>query len=283
MATFLAQAVIVTACFVVALSQSLPSATDSPSQPKKKRQVDVLGLLTFGITMASFLVLVDRGSKDQPLPVVVTLAVMTAAFATAFLLIESYWATAPLIPLSLLKQGGAGFYFAVQILLLVAHFGMLTNLAPYFTHTENATNTVAALHFLPAPFGNAIGALVGGRLINKSKRYKLLSIVAVLLLVASFIAMLLRWHGRISIWESLYIFPAGFAVGLLASTQFVGVSSAVGKEQVATILSMFFLSGQIGIMIGASGSSALLHRVFRDTLVRKLAGKTDGKQVSVSN
>ncbi|KAL8709499.1 MAG: hypothetical protein Q9220_005741 [cf. Caloplaca sp. 1 TL-2023] len=167
--TFLAQAVIVAVLFIVALSQSLPSDADSPSKPskKKKRQLDVPGLLTFALTMAAFLLLVDRGSKDQPLHVVIILSVMTAAFAIAFLLIEKFWATSPLIPLSLLKEGGAGFNFAVQILVLVAQFGMLSNLASYFTRTENATNAVAALHILPAPFGNAIGALVGGKLISK--------------------------------------------------------------------------------------------------------------------
>ncbi|KAL8954453.1 MAG: hypothetical protein Q9183_007112, partial [Haloplaca sp. 2 TL-2023] len=147
---------------------------------------------------------------------------------------------------------------------------LVSNIASYFVRTENASNSIAALHITPAPVGNAIGAIVGGALIHRTKRYKLLSVIASSLCTASFILILLRWHGRISIWESLYPFPAALGVGLLNSTQFVGVSAAVEKPLLAKTISVFFLSQQIGMIIGAGGSSALLRRVFKDELVKKL-------------
>ena len=83
-------------------------------------------------------------------------------------------------------------------------------------------------------------------------------------------------------WESLYIFSASFAVGLLNSSQFIGLSAAVEKSRLATTISIFYLSQQLGMMIGASGSSALLRTAFRDALSMNLRDRVDSSRVSSS-
>ena len=40
-------------------------------------------------------------------------------------------------------------------------------MATFFARTENASNTVAALHIAAAPVGNAIGAILGGHMISR--------------------------------------------------------------------------------------------------------------------
>lgn len=91
---------------------------------------------------------------------------------------------------------------------------------------------------------------------------------------------MLRWRGRISIWESLEILPASLGVGLLNSSQFIGLSAAVEKSHLATAISIFFLSQQIGMMVGTSASAALLRHGFRNALVRKLTDWPDRTNVS---
>lgn len=108
--------------------------------------------------------------------------------------------------------------------------------------------------------------------LDRTKRYKTLSILASTISTASFVAILLRWRGRIEIWESLYLSPAALAIGLLNSSQFVALSAAVEKEHLATIISTYFLSLQLGILIGASASASLLRVVFGTTLAG-LVGK----------
>ena len=80
-------------------------------------------------------------------------------------------------------------------------------------------------------------------------------------------------------WESLYIFPASFGVGLLNSSQFVGVSATVEKSQLATTISIFFLSQQMGLMTGASGSGALLQKTFRNVLEKRLGDSAQESEV----
>ena len=82
-------------------------------------------------------------------------------------------------------------------------------------------------------------------------------------------------------WESLYIFPASFGVGLLNSSNFVAVSAAVERPQLATTISIFFLSQQLGMMIGASGSGALLQRAFRNALTKSLGDSAERREVSI--
>ena len=92
--------------------------------------------------------------------------------------------------------------------------------------------------------------------------------------------MILRWRGQINVWESLYIFPASLAVGLFNSSQFMGPSTTVKKGYLATNISIFFLSQQIGMMIGAGASSALLRSTFRDASVKQLGDGVASSQVS---
>lgn len=115
----------------------------------------------------------------------------------------------------------------------------------------------------------------------RTKRYKVMSIIAAAISITSLIVILLRWHGRINVWESLYIFPVSLGVGLLNSSQFIGLSAAVEKSQLATTITVFFLSQQIGLMIGASASSALLRSAFRNALEKALRDRNDSSSVSV--
>ncbi len=105
-------------CLVVAIWQSLPQA----NKASQKRRLDGLGLVTFVFVLSSFLLLVDIGGRDRDLniPVISGLAVVFAVSAISFVLIEHHWATQPMIPPSLVKQGGVWAYLAMQVFLLCA-------------------------------------------------------------------------------------------------------------------------------------------------------------------
>ncbi|KAK0513525.1 hypothetical protein JMJ35_004511 [Cladonia borealis] len=276
--SFLGQIPITLLCLVVAMWQSLPGANEG----NKKRRLDGLGLVTFAFMLTSFVLLVDFGGKDN-VPVISVLAVAFAFSAISFVLVERYWAVQPMIPPSLVKQSGVWAYCIVQLFLLCAMVTILSNMAAFFARTENASNTVAALHITVAPVGNAIGAILGGHIISRTKRYKVVSIMAATTGVLSFFLILFRWRGPINTWESLYIFPASFGVGLLNSSQFVAISASVEKPQLATTISIFFLSQQMGMMIGASGSGALLQRTFRNALEKTLGDHAGMSEVSICN
>ena len=74
----------------------------------------------------AFLVLLDLGVRigTTKHPLVISSAVGFVVFGVAFILIEAYWATQPIIPLSLIKKRAVGFQYLVQILNMSAQFSV---------------------------------------------------------------------------------------------------------------------------------------------------------------
>ncbi|MCJ1350951.1 MAG: hypothetical protein MMC33_000933 [Icmadophila ericetorum] len=247
---------------------------------KKKRSVDYPGLILFAAMLTGFLLTLDfagQGVSIKATAMIVTL-VLFAASTIAFFLTEIYFVEKPLIPFSLLRNKGLGVQLLIQILLLNSQFSILSNLGTYFVRTENASNSIAALHIVPVAIGNAIGALIAGRVIKRTKRYKGISIAALAFCSLGYLVIALRWHGHINIWESLYVFGTSFGVGAVNSAQFVSLSAAAPKDRMATAVSLFFLSQQVGMMIGASSSSSLLQYVFEMKLSEGLEGVGPDKE-----
>ena len=129
--SFLAQVPIVFVCFIAAASQSLAPPDDQKSTAGNERKLDVLGLLAFALSMSSLLALVERGSNEDNVthdPITIALAVSFVVFALALVLVETCWATNPVIPPALLRRTWVGAFCAVQVLLFVAQFGVITRL-----------------------------------------------------------------------------------------------------------------------------------------------------------
>lgn len=93
---------------------------------RKKRTLDVLGLIALAMTMLSFLLLVDIAGKGFSLrtPLFIGLGVSFALSGITFILIETYWAQSPIISPNLIIQEKVGSYFVVQTLLLIAQFSV---------------------------------------------------------------------------------------------------------------------------------------------------------------
>ena len=71
-------------------------------------------------------------------------------------------------------------------------------------------------------------------------------------------------------WEALGTFPFGLFAGIVLSTQFIGLYHCAPKQYMATAISMYYMSQQIGIALGISLFSALLKREFQTTLQETL-------------
>ena len=116
---------------MTAFSQPLPLTENQRSVSGKKRKLDVWGLAVFALTMTSFLALLDQSSKERAgirSPLLIALAVSLFVFVLIFFLTKTRWAANPMTPPSLLRNWRVAFYFAVQILLLVAQFRVCDNM-----------------------------------------------------------------------------------------------------------------------------------------------------------
>ena len=124
--SFLGELAIAAFCLTVAAFQTLPQKKTSTGSLAAKRRLDVPGLIAFALTMLAFLILLDLGVRIGTLkhPLVISSAVAFLVFGIAFILIEAYWATQPIIPLSLIKKRSVGFQYLAQMLNMSAQFSV---------------------------------------------------------------------------------------------------------------------------------------------------------------
>ncbi|KZF26756.1 putative transporter [Xylona heveae TC161] len=285
---FLAQAPIALLCLVLA-KYTLPSGPAQShnehscrsSKRAKWKDVDFLGVITFVISMVSFLLFLDLGGQKLPWshPVVIALIAACSVCSLAFVLIEKFWAVKPLIPLWLIRENGVGISCLVQILVFWGRLATLSHLATFYIRTMDATNTVAAAFIVPSSVGNAVGALLSGAVISRTFRYKTLSAITIIVACISYTLVVLRWRHGANIFESFYIFPVGVTFGMVLSAQFVGLSASAPTAQKAIAISMYYLSQQVGTVIGIGSAATLLRADFRSRLFERLVGFPERDQL----
>lgn len=114
---------------------------------------------------------------------------------------------------------------------------------------------------------------------GRTASYKFLVVAATVICTSSYILMIVFWKGNTNLWESLYITPSGFGSGLLFTSAFVGLAAAVDGSQTATATAVFFLSSNIGAIVGASFAGTALETNLRSQLPKLLQGIPGGDQV----
>jgi len=100
--------------------------------------------------------------------------------------------------------------------------------------------------------------------------------LASLIAATSYTLLILRWHGKTNVWESLYIAPGGFGSAIATSSVFVALTVGVDNSHMAVATSGLYLSGNIGAVSGMSVVSAVLQSTLRVSLAKNIKN-IDGK------
>lgn len=137
----------------------------------------------------------------------------------------------------------------------------------------------AGTRIVPVVVGNAIGTILSGRLISKSQRYKTLTLCAIGTALAGWVLILLRWNGRINIFESLYVVLPGFGMGTIQSSTFVHLAASLDRSDMAIAGTTWFLAQSMGYLTGASFSTALISAMLHLNLDHGLDGLDNKDEV----
>ena len=115
----------------------------------KLSDLDFLGLVTFILTMTTFLLIFSLGGRNFPWnhPVILSLVAACMALGIFFVLIQGLIAEKPLIPLRLLRSNGVGVSCLVQILLFVARWAV--SMSFIALHSQNGSDPGSFLPILP--------------------------------------------------------------------------------------------------------------------------------------
>jgi MFS family permease len=159
---------------------------------------------------------------------------------------------------------------------------MMYSIPLYFRATQGSSNTVAGSHLFPAVLGNTTGGLLVGLTIQKTGRYKALTILATISSSLTYCLLILRWHGKTSWLESLEIIPGGLGTGMAYAATFIALTSSVKKEEIALVTGGMYLASAVGMVVGIAVSSAVQLNSLQALLLASLHGPESSK-VSASS
>ena len=122
---------IIAMIFLGLIAWTLPSIgpvydSSNAQSEKKKRRVDVLGLLTFAVILSSLLLIVDSLGREisWKQPIILVQSIVLAISTVAFLVVEIHVAKDPLVSISLLKEGGLGIQMFMQLAFVDAQYSV---------------------------------------------------------------------------------------------------------------------------------------------------------------
>lgn len=109
-------------------------------------------------------------------------------------------------------------------------------------------------------------------------KYKSLSIFCLGLTSLSYLLIAIRWPQGPSTWELLYTFCSGIGIGGLFATLFIGISASIPKNMSATAITSYYMSQQLGMILGVTLAAAACRRTFEAQLFRKLGAYPEAFQ-----
>lgn len=268
---------------IVLCSAYLPSHTSTVDETdaaatsllKKSRfsRIDFKGSFIFAALVLALLLPIELGGVNIPWshPLIFTLLGASAVLLALFIAVEKRQAE-PILPLEIFHSKDATLSFLILGFQSAAQLGIMFSVPLYFQVTSNPrpSATVAGAHLVPAVVGNAIGGVISGSVIKRSGRYKSLIIWAVTCSSSGYLLLMLRWHGNTNWFESLYIFPGGFGMGVASSALFISLQAVIDPVHMAPAVSFMYLMQTVWMAIGLPTANAIMQTMLRRKLSIRL-------------
>lgn len=94
-----------------------------------------------------------------------------------------------------------------------------------------------------------------------------------------FLGVFLHWRGAASWLVTMYGFPIGLGFGVSLSAAFIGLTAGLDPSKVSISTSGFYLSLNLGSVIGVSISSLLISSFVKSALQERLQGVPDAARI----
>lgn len=234
-------------------------------RPRAKAAIDYLGILFFVLFITPMILVASEIGKLGAIS-----QVSLIEFIISFLMLIAFlWreqkAREPLIPLSLFFNRLISISLVTVFITGIGLFGSMLLLAMILQQMAQMSGTASGIALTPLMVIVALASIVGGFIVAKTKRYKLLCIVSLVLLGVG--TSMLAWHvqaGPLKISDLLLdAAVGGIGLGLLLPVHTILIQSVAPPETmgVATSMTQFFRS--LGGTIGTGLMSAVMLSLVR--------------------
>jgi MFS family permease len=163
-------------------------------------------------------------------PMIWGLLLASLVLSAAFILVEGYYATEPILPLSLLTRRTPIAVALTNFLMVMNSFSVLYNVPLYFTAVRLESSSIAGAHLLPNSILIGAGSLAVGYTMRKTGKYYWAAIVCALIILTSSV-MLVFWNKDSPAWLTwVGQAPGGFGYAGVLTTTLVALMTSVTRE-----------------------------------------------------
>ena len=229
-------------------------------QIKHDHKIDWWGVVTVILAVTPLLLVSENGREwGWGSTESITCYVLGLVGIAAFIWAEARMKDAALIPLSLFKSVTFTQLTILGVLVGFAMFGAMMTIPLFMQLVIGSTPTESGIQMLPMVFGMMLATAVGGRVIGKTGRYKILPIIGTGLMVFAF-----SWLAQIN-KDSDYVFimvgmmAVGIGLGLMMQTLTIASQNAVSARDIGVATSGATFFRQIG---GTLGTAVLFSVLF---------------------
>ncbi|KAF3254848.1 hypothetical protein TWF192_002931 [Orbilia oligospora] len=225
------------------------------------QRIDFTGALSLAASLSLFLVFLDEAGKRMFLAnkLLIGSGIGSLIFGVIFFYVEAYVAKEPILSLRILTQRDVLSVYSTLGLTTGSQISFVSTVAIYFVITLGVSNADAAARIVFGNVAHAMGAMS-------------ISTIALLLVT-------IRWRGNTNIFETAYIAPAGFGIGMINTAAFIALSASVEHKDQAMATSGFYLSDNLGFVAISSLGNAVLQTALAKRLDVRLDGLTNKKEV----
>lgn len=155
----------------------------------KLKRIDFVGAITLVIANFALLLGLDQGGNvSWTSPLVISSLAVAFIFYPLFMLVELRWAAEPFAPKHIMVNPALLASYLCNAFAFAGGLCLVFYISLYFQAALQRTAAQAGLFLLPTIFGSVTGSLFGGILMQKTGKFKVLTIAAY---TASFIGAIL--------------------------------------------------------------------------------------------
>ncbi|KAF3108679.1 hypothetical protein TWF102_010799 [Orbilia oligospora] len=248
------------------------------------QRIDFTGALSLAASLSLFLVFLDEAGKRMFLAnkLLIGSGIGSLIFGVIFFYVEAYVAKEPILSLRILTQRDVLSVYSTLGLTTGSQISFVSTVAIYFVITLGVSNADAAARIVFGNVAHAMGGLMAGILIRRTGRYKRYLVIAMSISTIALLLVTIRWRGNTNIFETAYIAPAGFGIGMINTAAFIALSASIEHKDQAMATSGFYLSDNLGFVAISSLGNAVLQTALAKRLDVRLDGVTNKKEASSS-
>lgn len=259
---------------LLVLARLLPTV----KRPDASRNLDYLGAAVFTVAISSLLIGLSNKAFTDPStgrlhewtdPVVGGLILVGIALSIVFLVIESR-AKEPIVPLDLWRGRTYAASILSTMLISFGFFGAIIFLPRWFQFVAGSSATESGYQTLPLLVGLIISSMLGGIIVSRTGRYKIVIVTGLVLMTVG-LWMMTHLHADTELpvlWA--WMFVTGLGIGPTLSVFTIVVQNAVPFRQLGVATSNLTFFRQIGGSIGLAITGTVFGTVLTTEIPKQM-------------